>query len=99
RSGPHSGPTHEGESAGPTPLTGVGVSRWSLDPRRQRRYLQIAFGLAALVVALLVLYLVRDFIGAFVLGGAIAFLVQPAVTRVVAVGVPRIVAIIIVFLL
>jgi predicted PurR-regulated permease PerM len=59
--------------------------------------MQIAFGLAALVVAIVVLYLLRDFLGAFVLGAAIAFLIQPAVARLHAVGVPRILAISVVF--
>lgn len=50
-----------------------------------------------MVIAVVVLYLMRDFLGAFVLGAAIAFLVQPAVTRLVAIGIPRVVAIILVF--
>jgi predicted PurR-regulated permease PerM len=58
----------------------------------------MAFVGAALAVAVVVLYLMRDFLGAFVLGAAIAFLIQPAVTRVVALGVPRILAISLVFL-
>jgi predicted PurR-regulated permease PerM len=68
-----------------------------MDPKRRRRYLQIAFGMAALVVAVVVLYLVRDFLGAFVLGAAIAFLIQPGVTRLVGVGVPRVLAIVLIF--
>ncbi|HET9781654.1 MAG TPA: AI-2E family transporter [Candidatus Dormibacteraeota bacterium] len=59
--------------------------------------MQIAFGLAALVVAIVVLFLLRDFLGAFVLGAAIAFLIQPAVARLHAVGVPRLLAISVVF--
>ncbi len=59
--------------------------------------MQIAFGVAALVVAIVVLYLLRDFLGAFVLGAAIAFLIQPAVTRLNAAGVPRIIAITAIF--
>jgi predicted PurR-regulated permease PerM len=74
------------------------VSAMALDPKRRRRYLQIAFGFGALVVAIIVLYLLRDFLGAFVLGAAIAFLIQPAVTRLVAFGIPRVLAIAIVFL-
>ena len=70
----------------------------SLDPRRRRRYLQIVFGVSALVVAIVVLYLLRDFLGAFVLGSAIAFLIQPAVMRLHAIGVPRILAIIVIFI-
>ncbi len=73
----------------PTPLSGVGVSLWSLDPKRRRRYLQIAFGFGALIVAIVVLYLLRDFLGAFVLGAAIAFLIQPGIVRLVSIGLPR----------
>jgi predicted PurR-regulated permease PerM len=68
-----------------------------MDPKRRRRYLQIAFGLVALVVAVVVLYLLRDFLGAIVLGGAIAFLIQPGVARLVGLGVPRVVAISLIF--
>ena len=85
------------ELQGPTPIGGVAVTAWSVDPRRRRRYLQIAFGGAALVVAIVVLYLLRDFLGAFVLGAAIAFLTQPAVIRLHSTGMPRVLAIAIVF--
>ena len=99
RPNPPSGAPHENEPEAPiAPIAGVPISSWTLDPKRRRRYLQIGFGVAALIVALIVLYLLRDFLGAFVLGGAIAFLIQPAVTRLVAVGVPRIVAIVLIFL-
>lgn len=81
----------------PTPLTAVGISAWSLDPQRRRRYLQIAFGFAALAIAIIVLYLLRDFLGAFVLGAAIAFLIQPGIARLVEIGLPRIVAIAVMF--
>jgi len=76
----------------------VPVSSGSLDPKRRRRYLQIGFGLAALAVAIVVLFLIRDFLGAFVLGSAIAFLIQPAVLRLHNAGVPRILAIVVVFI-
>ena len=79
-------------------MAAVTVSAWALDPKRRRRYLQIVFGFAALAVAIIVLYLLRDFLGAFVLGAAIAFLIQPAVTRLVAIGIPRVLAIAITFL-
>ena len=98
RSTPQPGPPHESELESPTPISGVTVSSWSLDPKRRRRYLQIVFGLAALVVAIVVLFLLRDFLGAFVLGSAIAFMIQPAVIRLHAAGVPRILAIIVVFI-
>lgn len=98
RSSPHGAP-HESEPEALGPIAAVTVSSWAaLDPTRRRRYLQIAFGFAALVVAVIVLYLMRDFLGAFVLGAAIAFLIQPAVTRLVAIGIPRVVAIILVFI-
>ena len=90
------GSAHESEPE-PTPLSGVGLSVWALDPQRRRRYLQIAFGVAALVVALVVLYLLRDFLGAFVLGAALAFLIQPGVARLVAFGLPRVLAIAVMF--
>lgn len=95
---PHSGSPHEREPQKPPPVTEVTVSAWSLDPKRRRLYTQIGFGVAALLVALIVLYFLRDFLGAFVLGAAISFLIQPAVTRLVAARVPRLVAIILLFL-
>ena len=95
---PHPGAPREREPETPTPITGVAVSAWSLDPKRRRRYLQIAFGIGALVVAITVLYLLRDFLGAFVLGSAIAFLIQPAIIRLHAAGVPRVLAIIVIFI-
>jgi predicted PurR-regulated permease PerM len=87
----------EAEHAEPTPLATVTVSALALDPKRRRRYSQIGFGFAALVLAIMFLYLLRDFLGAFVLGGAIAFMIQPAVTRLVALGIPRVLAIVVVF--
>jgi predicted PurR-regulated permease PerM len=81
----------------PTPLSGVGISLWPVDPQRRRRYLQIAFGFVALIVAIVVLYLMRDFLGAFVLGAAIAFLIQPGVVRLVNLGLPRALAIAVMF--
>jgi len=99
RPNPHASTPRESEPDVPIPpIAAVTVSAWSLDPRRRRRYLQIAFGVASLVVALIVLYLLRDFLGAFVLGGAVAFLIQPALARLVALGIPRLLAIPIVFL-
>ncbi|HSS62353.1 MAG TPA: AI-2E family transporter [Candidatus Limnocylindrales bacterium] len=98
RQSPQQGASRESDVGSPAPIGGVTVSAWSLDPKRRRRYLQIAFGVAALTVFIVVLYLLRDFLGAFVLGAAIAFLIQPAVTRLHALGVNRILAIVIVFI-
>ena len=99
RPGPHSKGAHqESEPEGPTPITVATISAWSLDPQRRRRYLQIVFGIGALLVAFVVLYLIRDFLGAFVLGAAIAFLIQPAIARLVDLGVPRVLAIALIFL-
>jgi predicted PurR-regulated permease PerM len=97
RSSPH-GAAHQSEPEEPAPLATVTVSALALDPKRRRRYLQIAFGFGALVVAFMVLYLLRDFLGAFVLGAAIAFLIQPAISRLVALGIPRVLAIVMVFI-
>jgi predicted PurR-regulated permease PerM len=94
----HHGASHSTEPEEPAPLATVTVSALALDPKRRRRYLQIAFGFGALVVAVIVLYLLRDFLGAFVLGAAIAFLIQPAVTRLVALNFPRVLAIVLVFI-
>lgn len=97
RSSPHGAP-RESEPEATAPLAAVTVSSWAaLDPKRRRRYLQISFGFAAMFIAVVVLYLMRDFLGAFVLGAAIAFLVQPAVTRLVGIGIPRVLAIVLVF--
>ena len=97
RSTPHQGAPRERELESPAPISGATAAPFALDPRRRRRYLQIAFGVAALIVAIVVLFLLRDFLGAFVLGAAIAFLIQPAVIRLHNAGVPRVVAIIAIF--
>lgn len=90
----HEGPEPlEGELGGHAPIAGVGANSLISDPRRRRRYLQIAFVAVALLVAVVVLYMLRDFLGAFVLGSAIAFLIQPAATRLHNAGVPRVLAI------
>ena len=98
RTTPQHGTPHEKQVESPAAAAGVTASAWSIDPKRRRRYSQIAFGLAALVVAIVVLFLLRDFLGAFVLGSAIAFLIQPAVIRLHALGIPRILAITVVFI-
>ena len=97
RPNPHQGTPRERAVESPTPVSGVAVSALTFDPRRRRRYLQIAFGIAALIVAVVVLFLLRDFLGAFVLGSAIAFLIQPAVIRMHGAGLPRVLSIAIVF--
>lgn len=56
------------------------------------------FGLVSLVIAAAVLYLIRDVMGAFVLGALLAFLIGPVVDRMQGVGVPRPAAILLVFL-
>jgi predicted PurR-regulated permease PerM len=50
------------------------------------------------LVAIVVLYLIRDVLGAFVLGAAIAFLIQPGVHRLTSLGVPRVAAIALIFI-
>ncbi|TMC91757.1 MAG: AI-2E family transporter [Chloroflexi bacterium] len=91
-------PQHEGEHAEPAaPLIAAASLPWSLDPRRRRLYLQIVFGLASILVAVVVLWLIRDVLGAFVLGAAIAFLIQPGVHRLTELGIPRMAAIGLIF--
>jgi predicted PurR-regulated permease PerM len=91
RSSPHSKEAaHHSEPEDLTPLV---VATLPMDPKRRRRYLQIGFGTGALVVVVIVLYLLRDFLGAIVLGAAIAFLIQPGIARLGALGVPRVVAV------
>ena len=95
RSSPHSKEiAHSVEPEEPTPLV---VATVPMDPKRRRRYLQMGFGLGALLVAIVVLYLLRDFLGAVVLGAAIAFLIQPGIARLEALGVPRVLAIGLIF--
>ena len=48
-------------------------------------------------MAVVVLWLIRDVLGAFVLGAAIAFLIQPGVHRLTEVGIPRMAAIGLIF--
>lgn len=69
-----------------------------MDPHRRRLYLQIAFVLASALISLLVLYLIRDVLGAFVLGATIAFLIQPGIHRLTELGLPRIAAIGVIFI-
>ena len=48
-------------------------------------------------MAVVVLWLIRDVLGAFVLGAAIAFLIQPGVHRLTELGIPRMAAIGLIF--
>jgi len=95
-------PAQGGEPSEPVPLpkattTASAVVALSIDPARRRLYLQLLFGVVSILVALVVLYLIRDVLGAFVLGAAIAFLIQPAIHRLTELGVPRVLAIIVIF--
>jgi predicted PurR-regulated permease PerM len=87
----------ESEPEALTPPATLVVTTAPVDPKLRRRYLQIGFGLGALTVALVVMYLLRDFLGALVLGAAIAFLIQPGIARLVGLGVPRVLAIGLIF--
>ncbi len=62
-----------------------------------RRSLQIGFALSALFIGVMVLYLIRDVLGAFVLGALIAFLITPYVDSLDEWGIPRPIAIVIIF--
>jgi predicted PurR-regulated permease PerM len=63
---------------------------------RQRRQLQVVVAIAVVVIAALVLYLIRDTLGAFILGALLAFLINPLVDRLERL-MPRPLAIVIVF--
>jgi predicted PurR-regulated permease PerM len=62
-----------------------------------RLWLQVAFSVSMLLLALLVLYLIRDVAGAFVLGALLAFLILPAVDLLQSRGVPRSLGVLLVF--
>ena len=64
--------------------------------RRRRRTLQISLGVAALLIGAGVIYLIRDTLGAFVLGALLAFLINPLVDRL-ARFLPRALAIVVIF--
>jgi predicted PurR-regulated permease PerM len=78
---------HEHPPAEHPPLTGR---------RRRRRQLQIGLGVAALLLGVGVIYLIRDTLGAFVLGALLAFMINPLVDRLAA-FLPRSAAIVVVF--
>jgi predicted PurR-regulated permease PerM len=65
--------------------------------RRRVRTLQIGVGIAAMIVGIGVLYLIRDTLGAFVMGALLAFLINPLVDRLSA-YLPRALAIVIIFI-
>jgi len=65
--------------------------------RRRVRMLQIAVGVAAVIVGAGVIYLIRDSLGAFVLGALLAFLINPLVDRLSR-FVPRALAIVAIFI-
>lgn len=65
--------------------------------RRNTRSFQIALGIAAVVVAVGVVYLIRDVLGSFVLGTLLAFLINPMVDWLERRSVPRAAAIAVVF--
>jgi len=56
---------------------------------------QVVFGLLVVAVLVLVLFLVRDLMGAFVLGGLLAFMIEPLVGRLTRLGIPRALAILV----
>ena len=65
--------------------------------RRGSASLQIGLGVAAVIVALAIVYLIRDVLGSFVLGATLAFLINPMVDWLQRRSVPRAAAIIIIF--
>lgn len=64
-----------------------------------RRSLQTGFALAAIVLGAVILYLIRDVLGAFVLGALLAFLIGPFVDRLESINIPRPIGILVLFAL
>jgi predicted PurR-regulated permease PerM len=62
-----------------------------------RLWLQVAFSLSLVLLSLLVLYLIRDVAGAFVLGALLAFLILPAVDFMEARGLPRVLGVLVAY--
>jgi predicted PurR-regulated permease PerM len=75
------------------------LDRPSPSSAASRRSLQTAFALSAIVLGFAVLYLIRDVMGAFVLGALLAFLIGPFVDRLQSIGVPRPIGILVLFAL
>lgn len=59
---------------------------------------QVVFGLLVVGALVLVLFLVRDVMGPFVLGGLLAFMIEPLIGRLTRFGLPRAVAILVTLL-
>ena len=81
------------------PSTPIPTPHRPVRPRTSasRRSLQIGFALSALLLGVVVLYLIRDVLGAFVLGALIAFLITPYVDSLNEWGLPRPIAIAVIF--
>ena len=80
--------------AGPT---GTPAGQPRLPPRRRgSRELQVGIGITAIVITAGVIYLIRDTLGAFVLGALLAFLINPLVDRLES-FLPRAIAIVLIF--
>lgn len=68
-------------------------------PRRKgNRSVQIGLGIASVAIAAAVIYLIRDVLGAFVLGALLAFLINPMVDWLERRSVPRAAAIVLIFI-
>lgn len=65
--------------------------------QQRAKSMQVAFALAMLLVGLGVVFLIRDVIGAFVLGALLAFLILPGVDLLSRRGMPRPLAILLLF--
>jgi hypothetical protein len=59
---------------------------------------QVVFGLLVVAALVLVLFLVRDVMGPFVLGGLLAFMIEPLIGRLTRFGLPRALAILVTLL-
>jgi predicted PurR-regulated permease PerM len=82
----------------PAPAATAGPHR-PVRPRTSasRRSLQIGFAVIAVALSMGILYLMRDVLGAFVLGALIAFLITPYVDSLTEWGLPRPLAVLLIF--
>ena len=83
----------EQASDGPKPVRETVQIRPPVSTRKQ-----IVFGLLVVAALVLVLFLVRDVVGPFVLGGLLAFVIEPLVSRLTRFGLPRALAILAILL-
>jgi predicted PurR-regulated permease PerM len=92
----HRGDPERGEAESQAHAAGHEAAHPNTRAWRRKRGLQITVAALAALVVVLVVYLIRDALAAFVFGGLLAFLINPLVDRLAA-WIPRSLAILLVF--